>query len=248
MKQKLVVIGNGMAGIRSVEELLKIAPDTYEITVFGAEPYGNYNRIMLSPVLAGEKTIDEIMLNDLQWYSDNGIKLYTGKTVVEIDRVNQKVIADDDTSETYDRLLIATGSVPFIIPLPGHELPGVVAFRDVHDVDMMIDAAKSKKHAVVIGGGLLGLEAANGLMQQGMQVTVVHIMDTLMERQLDSTAAKLLRKSLEERGLTFKMGAQTESIEGSGKVEKLKFKDGSELAADLVVMAVGIRPNFALAQ
>ena len=248
MKQKLVVVGNGMAGIRTVEELLKIAPDAYEITVFGAEPYGNYNRIMLSPVLAGEKTIDEIMLNDEQWYVDNGISLHKGKTVVEIDRVKHRVIADDGSSEAYDRLLIATGSKPFIIPLPGHDLDGVVAFRDVHDVDMMIDAAKSKKHAVVIGGGLLGLEAANGLMQQGMHVTVVHIMDTLMERQLDTTAAKLLRKSLQERGLNFKMGAQTEAIEGSGRVERLKFKDGSELAADLVVMAVGIRPNFALAQ
>lgn len=248
MKQKLVVIGNGMAGIRTVEELLKIAPDAYEITVFGAEPYGNYNRIMLSPVLAGEKTIDEIMLNDEQWYVDNGITLHKGKTVVEIDRVKHKVIADDGTTEEYDRLLIATGSNPFIIPLPGHDLDGVVAFRDVHDVDSMVTAAKTKKSAVVIGGGLLGLEAANGLMQQGMHVTVVHIMDTLMERQLDTTAAKLLRKSLEERGLNFKMGAQTEAIEGSARVEKLTFKDGSELAADLVVMAVGIRPNFALAQ
>ena len=182
MKEKLVVIGNGMAGIRTVEELLKVAPDTYEIAVFGAEPYGNYNRIMLSPVLAGDKTIDEIMLNDEQWYVDNGITLHKGKEVTEIDRVGRKVIAADGTTENYDRLLVATGSTPFIIPVPGHELEGVVSFRDIHDVDQMLDASRKHKHAVVIGGGLLGLEAANGLIQQGMSVTVVHIMDTLMER------------------------------------------------------------------
>jgi nitrite reductase (NADH) large subunit len=248
MKEKLVVIGNGMAGIRTVEELLKVAPETYEITVFGSEPYGNYNRIMLSPVLAGDKTIDDIMLNDEQWYVDNGISLYKGKEVTEIDRVGRKVIAADGTSENYDRLLIATGSTPFIIPVPGHDLDGVVSFRDIHDVDQMLDAAKQHKHVVVIGGGLLGLEAANGLIQQGMSVTVVHIMDTLMERQLDAPAAEMLKKSLEERGMNFLMGAQTEAIIGKDRVEKLRFKDGTEIYTDLVVMAVGIRPNFALAE
>ena len=248
MKEKLVVIGNGMAGIRTVEELLKVDPDAYEITVFGAEPYGNYNRIMLSPVLAGEKTIDEIMLNDEQWYVDNGIKLHKGKNVTEIDRVKRKVIAEDGTTEDYDRLLIATGSNPFIIPVPGHDLEGVVSFRDIHDVDLMLDASKKHKHAVVIGGGLLGLEAANGLMEQGMSVTVVHLMDTLMERQLDKSAAKMLKQSLEERGLNFLMEAQTEAIIGKDRVEKVRFKDGTEIYADLVVMAVGIRPNFALAE
>ncbi|MCW8910806.1 MAG: FAD-dependent oxidoreductase, partial [Gammaproteobacteria bacterium] len=177
MKEKLVVIGNGMAGMRAVEELLEIAPDKYDITVFGAEPYGNYNRILLSPVLAGEKTIDEIMLNDLQWYKDNNITLHKGVTVTEIDRNACTITADDGTQVKYDRLLMATGSEPFIIPVPGSDLPGVISFRDIHDVDLMIDAARSKKHAVVIGGGLLGLEAANGLMKQGMSVTVVHLMD-----------------------------------------------------------------------
>ncbi len=248
MKEKLVVIGNGMAGIRTVEELLKIAPDAYEITVFGSEPYGNYNRIMLSPVLASEKTIDEIMLNDEQWYVDNGIKLHKGKEVTEIDRVNRKVIAADGTSEEYDRLLIATGSNPFIIPVPGNDLDGVVSFRDIHDVDQMVEAAKKYKHAVVIGGGLLGLEAANGLMVQGMSVTVVHIMDTLMERQLDKPAAGMLKKNLEERGMNFLMEAQTEAIIGKDRVEKIRFKDGTEIYADLVVMAVGIRPNIELAK
>ncbi len=248
MKEKLVVIGNGMAGMRTVEELLKIAPDLYDITVFGEEPYGNYNRIMLSPVLAGEKTIEEIMLNDLQWYDDNNIKLEKGKKIVDIDRKARIVSADDGTTAEYDRLLIATGSKPFIIPLPGHDLPGVIAFRDIADVDKMLDAAKNKKNAIVIGGGLLGLEAANGLMQQGMNVKVVHIMDTLMERQLDEPAAKMLSKSLEERGMEFLMGAQTESIKGEGKVEQVCFKDGSSVDADIVVMAVGIRPNIELAE
>ena len=248
MKEKLVVIGNGMAGIRTVEELLKIDPLMYDITVFGAEPYGNYNRIMLSPVLAGERTIDEIMLNDMQWYEDNHVTLHSGKEVTSIDRVNKKVIADDGTEESYDRLLIATGSDPFIIPVPGNDLDGVIAFRDIKDVDTMIEAAGKHKHAVVIGGGLLGLEAANGLMEQGMSVTVVHLMDKLMERQMDAPAAAMLKESLEERGLHFLMEAATESIIGKDRVEKVRFKDGSEIYADLVVMAVGIKPNIKLAK
>ncbi|MDH5395404.1 MAG: nitrite reductase large subunit NirB, partial [Gammaproteobacteria bacterium] len=248
MKDKLVVIGNGMAGIRTVEELLKIDPERYDITVFGAEPYGNYNRIMLSPVLAGDKTIDEIMLNDEQWYVDNNITLHKGKEVTSIDRINRKVIAADGTEAAYDRLLIATGSDPFIIPVPGNDLEGVISFRDIKDVNSMIDAAKKNKHAVVIGGGLLGLEAANGLMQQGMSVTVVHLMDKLMERQMDGPAAAMLKESLEERGLHFLMEAQTESIIGKEKVEKVRFKDGTEIYADLVVMAVGIKPNIKLAK
>jgi len=247
MKEKLVLVGNGMAGVRTLEELLKIAPDAYEITVFGAEPYGNYNRIMLSPVLAGEKTIDEIMLNDEQWYVDNGITLHKGKEIVEIDRVNRKVVTADGMSEEYNRLLLATGSNPFMIPVSGNDLPGVIGFRDIQDVDHMLEYAHKHKHAVVIGGGLLGLEAANGLMQQGMSVTVVHIMDTLMERQLDAPAAAMLKQSLEERGLHFLMGAQTEAIIGKDRVEKVKFKDGSEIYADMVDIAslFTLSPNTA---
>lgn len=248
MKEKLVLIGNGMAGVRTLEELLKVAPDKYEITVFGSEPYGNYNRILLSPVLAGEKTVAEIMLNDMQWYADNGITLHCGKEVVEIDRAKRKVIADDGASADYDRLLLATGSNPFVVPVPGHLLPGVVTFRDIRDVQLMMDASKQSRHAVVIGGGLLGLEAANGLMRQGMNVTVVHIHETLMERQLDRTAGEMLRKSLEERGMHFHMPAQTVEILGEQRVRGVRFKDGSELYADLVVMAVGIRPNMDLAK
>lgn len=247
-KEKLVLIGNGMAGVRTLEELLALAPERYEITVFGAEPYGNYNRILLSPVLAGEKTINDIMLNDEQWYRDNQITLHKGKKVVEVNRARRQVIAEDGTVAAYDRLLLATGSNPFIIPVPGHELPGVVSFRDIHDVNAMLTASRQQRRAVVIGGGLLGLEAANGLLKQGMEVSVVHLLDTLMERQLDQPAAMLLKSSLEQRGLKFLMGAQTAAIIGDDRVRGVRFKDGSEVEADLVVMAVGIRPNAELAK
>ncbi|MCP5142506.1 MAG: NAD(P)/FAD-dependent oxidoreductase [Chromatiales bacterium] len=248
MKHRLVMVGNGMAGVRTLEELLKSAPDQYEITVFGAEPYPNYNRIMLSPVLASDKTVEDIILNDDAWYADHGITLHKGKTITAIDRVHRQVIADDGTVAEYDRLILATGSNPFIIPVPGHQLPGVIGFRDIADVDAMLAASKQYKHAVVIGGGLLGLEAANGLKKQGMDVTVVHLLDTLMERQLDKPAAALLKASLEEKGLKFEMSASTESILGDERVTGLRFTDGREIPADLVVMAVGIRPNIALAK
>ena len=247
-KEKLVLIGNGMAGVRALEELLALEQGMYDITVFGAEPYGNYNRILLSPVLAGEKTIDDIMLNDEQWYVDHGITLHKGKTITEINRARRKVVADDGTVADYDRLLLATGSRPFIIPVPGSDLAGVVSFRDIHDVNTMLAASRSQKRAVVIGGGLLGLEAANGLLKQGMDVTVVHLLDSLMERQLDKPAAALLKASLEERGLNFLMEAQTEAVLGDERVRGVRFKDGLEIPADLVVMAVGIRPNIELAQ
>ncbi|MCW9014321.1 MAG: nitrite reductase large subunit NirB [Gammaproteobacteria bacterium] len=248
MKEKLVVIGNGMAGMRTVEELLKIAPEKYEITVFGAEPYGNYNRILLSPVLCGDKTIDEIMLNDLQWYADNNITLHKGVKVTAIDRKTCKVTGEDGTCAEYDRLLLATGSDSFIIPVPGHELPGVVGFRDIKNVDSMLTTARTRKRAVVIGGGLLGLEAANGLIKQGMDVTVVHLMDWLMERQMDEVSGEMLKNSLEAQGMKFLMKASTQEILGDGKVEKVKFADGSEIETDMVVMAVGIRPNIELAK
>jgi len=253
---KLVVIGNGMAGIRAVEELLTLAPDLYDITVFGAEPHPNYNRILLSPVLSGEQTIEQIILNPLSWYEDHGIRLHLGRTVVDVNRRQRVVIADDGTREPYDRLLIATGSNPFILPVPGKELQGVITYRDIHDTNAMIDAATRYRHAVVIGGGLLGLEAANGLAVRGMQVTVVHIAPWLMERQLDVTAGTLLQHSLEARGLKFLIGAQTEAllpavgVDGvaSSRVGSVRFKDGSLIPADLVVMAAGIRPNTLLAE
>jgi nitrite reductase (NADH) large subunit len=249
-KSKLVMVGNGMAGVRTLEELIKVAPDLYDITVFGAEPHPNYNRILLSPVLAGEQTLDEIVLNSWDWYTDNHITLHAGKKVVEVDRIKRVVRADDGTEEEYDRLLMCTGSNPFILPVPGKDLQGVIAYRDIADTNAMIDAATKYKKAVVIGGGLLGLEAANGLMLRGMEVTVVHVMPWLMERQLDDVAGKLLQKSLENRGLKFLIGAQTQELTGNeeGRVKSIKFKDGSEVATDLVVMAVGIRPNTQLAE
>ena len=248
MRQKLVLVGNGMAGMRTIEELLEIAPDLYDITVFGAEPCGNYNRILLSPVLAGEKRLEDIMLNDEAWYSERGITLHKGRTVTRIDRKRRVVHADDGTSAASDRLLLATASHPFILPIPGRDLPGVLTFRDIKDVDAMIAAAGSYRHAVVIGGGLLGLEAANGLKQRGMNVTVVHLVQTLMERQLDHIAGKLLQKSLASRGIEFLLGAETAEILGKQRVQGVRFKDGRELTADLVVMAIGIRPNADLAR
>jgi len=249
-KMQLVLVGNGMAGVRTLEELLKIAPDLYDITVFGAEPHPNYNRILLSPVLAGEQTLDEIVLNPLDWYRRHGITLHLGRQVVQVDRRRRTVTADDGRSAPYDRLLLATGSQPFVLPVPGRDLAGVVAYRDIADTEAMIAAARSHRHAVVIGGGLLGLEAANGLALRGMQVTVVHLAPWLMERQLDEAAAQLLRDSLEQRGLRFAVGAQTAALLGdaSGRVRAVQLADGRELPAELVVMAAGIRPNTALAQ
>ena len=249
-KMKLVMVGNGMAGVRTLEELLKIAPDLYEITVFGTEPHPNYNRILLTPVLAGEQTLDEIILNPLDWYREHGITLHAGRKVTRIDRLRRQVHTDDGTTADYDRLLLATGSHPFILPVPGNDLDGVLAYRDIADTQAMIDAASKYRHAVVIGGGLLGLEAANGLSKRGMQVTVVHIMPWLMERQLDEVAGKLLQKSLEERGIRFLIGAQTQALvpDKAGRVMAVQFKDGQEIPADLVVMAAGIRPNTELAE
>jgi nitrite reductase (NADH) large subunit len=257
-KMNLVMIGNGMAGVRTLEELIRLAPEFYDITVFGAEPHPNYNRILLSPVLAGEQTLEEIVLNDWSWYTDNGVTLHAGYTVTDVDRVKRVVHAigpkGEKVATEYDRLIMATGSNPFMLPIPGKDLQGVLAYRDIADTQAMIDAATQYKHAVVIGGGLLGLEAANGLMKRGMSVSVVHVGPWLMERQLDQVSGKLLQKSLEERGMSFLMGAQTQELVGNqdegkgGRVKAVKFKDGSEVAADLVVMAVGIRPNTALAE
>lgn len=252
VKTNLVVIGNGMAGMKTVEELIASAADQYNITVFGAEPYGNYNRIMLSPVLCGEKTIKDIMINDRQWYQDHQITLHAGedKTVIEINRAKKVVIAKDGTQVPYDRLLVATGSKPFILPIPGHDLAGVIAFRDIYDVNKMLKYSEQKKYAVVLGGGLLGLEAANGLRQRGMHVTVVHNTEVLLNRQLDKTAGQLLQLELEKRGVHFNMPAQTQSLvdDGEGHISAVQFDDGSQIPCDLLVMAIGVRPNIDLAK
>lgn len=247
--ERLVVIGNGMAGCRAVEEILARDPARFAVTIFGAEPRVNYNRIMLSPVLAGEKAFADIVINDAAWYESNGITLVSGDPVVAIDRERQVVVARSGRTEPYDRLLIATGSDPFIIPVPGHDLPGVVTFRDLDDVEKMLKVAETGGSAVVIGGGLLGLEAAHGLALRGMTVTVVHLMPTLMERQLDEAAGYLLKSELERRGQTIVTGGDTAEILGpDGHVAGVRLKDGRELPADIVVMAVGIRPATGLAR
>jgi nitrite reductase (NADH) large subunit len=245
-KERLVIVGNGMAGMRTVEELLARAPDRYDITIIGAEPHPNYNRILLSSVLAGEKTLDEIVLNPRPWYEERGITLLTGHPATAIDRARKTVATADGLVLPYDRLLLATGSKPLAPPIPGLGLSGVRAFRDIADVAAMIEAARTYRRAVVIGGGLLGLEAAWGLKRRGMAVAVVHLMPTLMERQLDAAAGELLRRDLDARGIAFFTDGQTEEILGSERAEGVRLADGREIPADLVVLAIGIRPNIDL--
>lgn len=249
MNMKLVIIGNGMAGTKLLEELIH-TNHHYDITVFGNEPFGNYNRIMLSPLLAGEKTLKDIMIYDRSWYKDHDIKLYAGreKEIETIDRIHKRVITRSGEVTFYDRLVIATGSKPFILPIEGADLKGVMSFRDIRDVENMISVAKKHKKAVVIGAGLLGLEAAMGLCGRGMEVTVVHNNDIPLNRQLDKEAGELLKQALETRGLTFKMNTRTEKIQGEARVEQIYFDDGTSLEADLVIMAIGIRPNMTLAE
>ena len=254
-KPKLVVVGNGMAGAKLLEELIATCPDLFDITVFGNEPYGNYNRIMLSPLLAGDKTLDEIMINGRDWYDQHGITLHAGpdNAIVTIDRPRRQIISADGKATPYDRLIIATGSKPFILPIPGNELDGVMSFRDIADVEKMITASEQHKKAVVIGAGLLGLEAAMGLTNRGMDVTVVHSNSIPLNRQLDREAGNMLQQQLSERGLSFKMDARSSEIvatdrNGPGKVGSLQFADGSHIDTDIVIMAIGIRPNMQLAE
>jgi len=247
-RRRLVLVGNGMAGMRALEELLAVAPDRYDITVFGAEARGGYNRVALSSLLTGEKSYAEIAGHDRDWYASRGITLHSGDPVVSIDRIRRVVISRAGMRCGYDRLLLATGSKPVELDVPGHELPGVLTFRDLDDVEEMLRIARGFGKAVVIGGGLLGVEAAAGLLQRGMDVTLVHNSDTLLNRQLDAEAARLLRDSLGKRGLRFRMGVRTIALAGTDRVRSVCLEDGSELAADLVVTAVGIRPNLELAR
>ncbi|WP_020619434.1 nitrite reductase large subunit NirB [Paenibacillus daejeonensis] len=248
MKKKLVMIGNGMAGVSFLEQLLKLNPHKYEITVIGAEPHPNYNRIMLSSVLAGDVSMKDIVLNDWDWYRDNLIQLHAGHTVTTLDTTSRQVKTDKGLTVPYDELVIATGSQPFMLPLPGADKEGVIAFRDMKDCETMIETAKSYKKAVVIGGGLLGIEAARGLLNLGMEVHVVHIFKYLMERQLDEAASHMLQEELEGQGMKFLLEKQSDTILGKKRVTGLSFKDGSHVDADLIVMAVGIRPNVQLAK
>lgn len=248
MKKRLILIGNGMAGIRCIEEILKQQPDLYDITIFGDEPHPNYNRIMLSHVLQGKTTTKDIIINEYSWYKENNITLYPNEKVITINREKQVVVTEKQRIVTYDKLIIATGSSAFILPIEGSNLPGVTGFRTIEDTQFMINAAKQYKKAVVIGGGLLGLEAARGLIDLGMDVHVVHLMPHLMEQQLDAKAASLLREDLEAQGMKFLMQKKTVKILGTDHVEGIQFEDGDVVPCDLVVMAVGIRPNTQLAK
>ena len=248
MTERLVIIGNGMAPGRMLEELFEKAPDRYQVTIFNAEPRVNYDRIMLSPVLSGEKSYEDIIIHGDGWYIQHGITLYKGHRIVNIDRAAKTVTSNHGVTESYEKLVIATGSVPFIIPVPGKDLPGVITYRDLDDVDAMLLAAQSRAKAVVIGGGLLGLEAAAGLSMRGMDVTVLHVMPTLMERQLDPAAGYLLQKAMENRGIKVITKANTKQIVGTDKVEGIELDNGTIIPATLVVMAVGIRPNAGLAK
>ena len=248
MTEKLVIIGNGMAPGRMLEHLFEKVPSRYEVTIFNAEPRVNYDRIMLSPVLSGDKDYEQIIIHGDGWYIKNGITLYKGHKVVSIDRDAKTVTSDRGTREHYDKLVIATGSVPLILPVPGNNLPGVLSYRDLDDVNAMLLAAQSRSKAVVIGGGLLGLEAAAGLAARDMDVTVVHLMPTLMERQLDAAAGYMLQRELESRGIEIVTKAQTKAVVGERRVEGVELADGRVIPASLVVMAAGIRPNASLAR
>ncbi|MEP6269768.1 MAG: FAD-dependent oxidoreductase, partial [Paracoccaceae bacterium] len=248
MKQKLIVIGAGMASGRILEHLVEAAPQDWDVTLFNAEPRGNYNRIMLSPVLSGEKTYEEIVTHDDDWYQHAGINCRFGEKIAAVDTSAKTVTAENGDVLPYDKLVFGTGSNPFIIPLPGHDLNGVIAYRDLEDTHTMMAMGAGNK-VVVIGGGLLGLEAAAGMAARGADVTVVHIMGHLMERQLDEAAGYLLRKSLEEKGIKILCGANSTGLLGeNGTVKALMLDDGTELPCDLLVMAVGIRPNIGLAK
>ncbi|MFC4404777.1 nitrite reductase large subunit NirB [Gracilibacillus xinjiangensis] len=245
-KKQLVLIGNGMAGLRCIENILKEDSSLYHITVFGAEPYTNYSRIMLSSVLQGNTSFDDITLNDWHWYERNHITLYPNEIIKNIDPVG-KTVGSEKRQVSYDKLIIATGSIPFIIPVPGFEKDGVMTFRTIDDCKKMIKISKRYKKAAVIGGGILGLEAARGLLNLGMKVDVIHLADRLMNNQLDHQAAGMLKDVLNNQGMNFLLEKETSEIFGKERVEGIRFKDGSEISADLVVMAAGIRPNIELA-
>jgi len=247
MKEQLLIIGNGMAPGRLLEKLLEQNPERYVISIFNAEPRVNYNRLMLSPVLSGDKCYEDIVTHDDAWYKENDVTLHKSTRIDRIDRTAKTIITSRGDSYAYDKLVVATGSSPVRLPLCDEGLEGVLVYRDLDDVEAMLQAARQHSRAVVIGGGLLGLEAAAGLQAQGMQVTVVHLDDTLMNRQLDAAASHLLRAEFEQRGIDVLTGTQTKAILGEQRVTGVRFSNGEELKTDLVIMAVGIRPSTDLA-
>jgi nitrite reductase (NADH) large subunit len=245
--EKLIVVGNGMAGVACVEQILRHRAK-FDITIFGDETHVNYNRILLSAVLAGERNADEITLNEWDWYRANHIDLRVGTRIVEIDLIRKLAVADDGSTTPFDKLIIATGSTPFIPPIPGVDKEGVLTFRNLADTRSLLERSRSGARAVVIGGGLLGLEAARGLQAQGCDVTVVHLMGHLMERQLDPAGGSYLQQKMESLGLQVLCSANTREICGNGHVEAVALQDGRLLPADFVVVAAGIRPNVEIAR
>ncbi|MCD8857816.1 nitrite reductase large subunit NirB [Staphylococcus gallinarum] len=241
-KERLVMIGNGMAGIRTIEEILERDDQKFEITIIGKEPYPNYNRIMLSNILQKKMTQTDIIMNDFDWYESHDIHLVIDDPVTEVDKLQKQVMTQSGLTFEYDICIFATGSKAFTLPIPGSTFPSVIGWRTLQDTEKMIEIAKTKKHAIVIGGGLLGLECARGLLDQGMEVTVIHLADWLMEMQLDKKAGMLLQTDLIAQGMKFKLNASTEEIIGDTDVTGIRLADGTKLLADLVVMAVGIRP------
>lgn len=242
MKEKLVMVGNGMAGVRTIEEIIDRDPEKFDITIIGEEPYPNYNRIMLSNILQKKMTVEETILNDYAWYKEQGITLHNSDRVEEIDRDHKKVITKDGAVYEYDKLIMATGSTSFLLPIDGVKLDGVIGWRTIKDTEYIIEQARHYRKAVVIGGGLLGLECARGLLDQGMDVTVVHLAEWLMEMQLDRKAGDMLKADLEKQGMKFKLQGNTQEIIGDERVEAVRLSDGTVIETDLVVMAVGIRP------
>ena len=247
-RERLVVIGNGMASLRFLERLTEGSPGRFDVTCVGAEPKAAYNRVLLSSLLGGEVDEAACEFRGLDWYKAHGIRLITGAPVTEIDRANTLVVVGETHVIPYDRLVLAVGSVPIRLPKPGMDLPGVITFRDLADVAAIRRAAVQHARAIVIGGGLLGLEAAVGLARLGVETTLLHVMDRLMERQLDHHAAGLVKGAMEARGVRVLLSADTARVEGDGRVERLVLADGTVLPADLVVMSVGVRPSVALAQ
>lgn len=247
MKEKLVVIGNGMSGLRTIEDLLEINKDKYEIIIYGEEPHVNYNRIMLSYILSQEKTFEDTIINHQSWYEQNSITLHKGDKVISIDKHNKTIKSESGKIESYDKLLIATGSTAFVPKTTGSELENVIAFRTKADVDAIISTIIKDKTAVVVGGGLLGLEAAYGIAMHGIKTILVHRSGSILSQQLDSTGGKLLQKNLEKYGIEFKLNTTIKEISGDGIVEKVEFTDGVSVESNLVVFATGIIPNTALA-
>ncbi len=248
MSEPLVIVGNGMAAARLVDELAKVALGRYAVAVIGDEPRLAYNRVLLSSVLAGETASHDIELRPASWWRDRGVTLKYGCLVTEIDAGRRELKIANEESISYSRLVLATGSSPLRLNVPGAELGGVHTFRDSRDVDMLLTLAAAKKRVVVVGGGLLGLEAAYGLAKAGARVTLIHLMDRLMERQLDVSAAELLKTLVERKGIKILLNANTARIRGEKFVEGVELADGRNLDADAVIFAAGIRPNTALAK